>query len=595
MAYSDVKDINKFPEIKKWSENKYRAEMNKTSWKRFSNYLISSDAHMLLRIVNLNIQITLNSHTLDEIEVEADSKVDMKLSSSFVSFQTDIKQETIQHEALRLEPDCNSNLKDLTDCIEQVKAYDSPLVSVNGAFSFYLDDTSHDFITSSTMSPNGELVSFTTEASSIYIYRPHDVVRPSGDKKCYKELIGGHAGGPIFKSKFTHDSKYLISCGDDGQACLWRTDFSNDQAYQWDNQDSDSENDEQWFRTSQSPVVCYYSAHLYPVWDVEPFSKLNLFATGSRDNTSRLWSFDRIYPLRVFSGHHSDVNCVKFHPNGTYLATGSSDKTVRSVILSISDTAQLNILILRLWSVQGGEFVRLFSSHRSRVFCVAFSPDGNYLASSGEDKRIKLWDLRWGHLYKEFKGHSDMVHALEFDSTSQILCSAGRDKSVKLWRLHQNSTTTKLDLSSSSDFASSFKSVKNNSGAQNNTGGELISSVGVNFNVFSIQRDEQNVFYFTGARKPLTHTIGNSNRNKVNGSVMACKLEGSRSVLNINQSNKSQKNSKQTPTASTTLTESQLDESKPNTRRRTVTTGSIANQSNHSSSFLLDNDDLYEV
>ncbi len=73
---------------------------------------------------------------------------------------------------------------------------------------------------------------------------------------------------------------------------------------------------------------------------------------------------------------------MRFHPNGSYLATGSSDKTVR------------------LWSVQSSEFVRLFSGHRSRVFTVAFSPDGNYLASAGEDRKIKIWDLRSGGLFK---------------------------------------------------------------------------------------------------------------------------------------------------------------------------------------------------
>jgi transcription initiation factor TFIID subunit 5 len=55
--------------------------------------------------------------------------------------------------------------------------------------------------------------------------------------------------------------------------------------------------------------------------------------------------------------------------------------------------------------VQTSEFVRLFSGHRSRVFTVDFSPDGNYLASAGEDRKIKIWDLRMGGLYKEFKGH----------------------------------------------------------------------------------------------------------------------------------------------------------------------------------------------
>ena len=36
-----------------------------------------------------------------------------------------------------------------------------------------------------------------------------------------------------------------------------------------------------------------------------------------------------VNPLRIFSGHLSDVDSVKFHPYCNYLATGSSDRTVR--------------------------------------------------------------------------------------------------------------------------------------------------------------------------------------------------------------------------------------------------------------------------
>ena len=127
----------------------------------------------------------------------------------------------------------------------------------------------------------------------------------------FQELTGGHSNA-VFKSKFTHDSKYLLSCGADNVACLWDVKgFAN--------------NTESGDR-AQAVHVCTYSGNLYPLWDVEIFSRLNLFCTASKDSTARLWSFEHMYPLRVYCGHQSDVNCVRFHPNGSYTATGKHIK-----------------------------------------------------------------------------------------------------------------------------------------------------------------------------------------------------------------------------------------------------------------------------
>lgn len=136
-----------------------------------------------------------------------------------------------------------------------------------------------------------------------------------------------------------------------------------------------------------------YKGHQDPVWDVEWGPGGVYFASAGRDRTARLWVAERTSALRMFVGHLGDVDvslshqasipslaarltvvfvqsfplqCLNFHPNSLYLATGSSDRTCR------------------LWDIQRGACVRLFVGHHDNaVSTVAISPDGRYLASAG--------------------------------------------------------------------------------------------------------------------------------------------------------------------------------------------------------------------
>lgn len=59
------------------------------------------------------------------------------------------------------------------------------------------------------------------------------------------------------------------------------------------------------------------------------------------------------------------AQCICWHPNGNYVATGSADRTVR------------------VWDVQSGQCVCMFAGHAGPVLSVAFSPRGDLLASGG--------------------------------------------------------------------------------------------------------------------------------------------------------------------------------------------------------------------
>ncbi|KNC73746.1 hypothetical protein SARC_13697 [Sphaeroforma arctica JP610] len=95
-----------------------------------------------------------------------------------------------------------------------------------------------------------------------------------------KTLLG-HSG-PVYRTAFSPCNKFLFSASEDSTVRLWSL-------------------------LTHSNLVCY-KGHNYPVWDLDVASVGHYFVTGSHDRTARLWSTDYIYPLRVFSGHLSDVD-----------------------------------------------------------------------------------------------------------------------------------------------------------------------------------------------------------------------------------------------------------------------------------------------